>query len=100
MTATLAFAEHVAAAPALEANARQAASALYHVTTAILMSWEAAQPGRDARRALYARLILEHRLSAQDPLDADDDDWQGKAADILLSERPSPIAEIAGLLAG
>ena len=96
----LAFAERVAAAPELEANARQAASGLYHVTTAILMSWEAAQPGRDARRALYARLVLEHRLSARDPLEPDDGDWQGKAADILLSERPAPIAEIAALLEG
>ena len=32
------------------------------------MTWEAAQPGADARRALYARLVLDHRLSAQDPL--------------------------------
>jgi hypothetical protein len=94
----LAFAEGVAAAPELEANARQAASGLYHVTSAILMSWEAAQPGRDARRALYARLILEHRLNARDPLEPDDGDFQDKAADILLSERPAPIAEIAALL--
>jgi alkylation response protein AidB-like acyl-CoA dehydrogenase len=96
----LAFAEQVAAAPALEANARQAASGLYHVTTAILMSWEAAQPGRDARRALYARLILQHRLSARDPLEPDDDGWQDKAADTLLSERPAGLAEISGLLVG
>ncbi len=60
---TLAFAEHVAAEPALEHRARQAASALYHITSAILMAWEAAQPGADARRALYARMILDHRLS-------------------------------------
>ena len=43
-------------------------AALYHITSAVLMAWEAAQPGADARRALYARLVLEHRLSAQDPL--------------------------------
>jgi acyl-CoA dehydrogenase len=94
----LAFAEQVAAAPALEANARQAASGLYHVASAILMSWEAAQPGRDARRALYARLVLEHRLSARDPLAPADGGWQDNAAEILLSERPAGLAEIAGLL--
>ncbi|HEY7843175.1 MAG TPA: acyl-CoA dehydrogenase family protein, partial [Bradyrhizobium sp.] len=94
----LAFAERVAAEPGLEANARKAASGLYHVTSAILMSWEAAQPGRDPRRALYARLVLEHRLSARDPFEPDDGDWQDKAADILLSERPAGLAEIAGLL--
>jgi alkylation response protein AidB-like acyl-CoA dehydrogenase len=96
----LAFAERVAAAPALEADARQAASSLYHVTSAILMSWEAAQPGRDARRALYARLVLEHRLSARDPLEPGGGDWQDKVADLLLSGRQAPIAEIAALLEG
>jgi alkylation response protein AidB-like acyl-CoA dehydrogenase len=94
----LAFAERVAAEPGLEANARKAASGLYHVTSAILMSWEAAQPGRDPRRALYARLVLEHRLSARDPFEPDERNWQDKAADILLSERPAGLAEIAGLL--
>jgi alkylation response protein AidB-like acyl-CoA dehydrogenase len=55
----LLFAERVAAEPALEANARQAASAFYHITSAILMTWESAQPGVGARRALFARLVLE-----------------------------------------
>ena len=63
-----AFAESVAADPASEQNARQAASALYHITSAVLMTAEAARPGADARRALHARLVLEHRLSPQDPL--------------------------------
>src|SRR5580692_880786 len=80
---TLAFAERVAAEPALEASARQAASGLYHITSAILMTWEAAQPGADARRALYARLVLEHRLSAQDPLQPELSDWEREAAEIL-----------------
>jgi alkylation response protein AidB-like acyl-CoA dehydrogenase len=54
---TLHFAERVAADPASEQNARQAASALYHITSAVLMTREAAEPGADARRALYARNI-------------------------------------------
>ena len=66
---TLVFAESVAAEPTLEENARQAASNLYHVTSAILMTWEAAQAGTDARRALCARFVLEHSLSARDPLE-------------------------------
>ncbi len=95
----LAFAERVAAEAGREADARQAASALYHVASAILMSWEAAQPGRDPRRALYARLVLEHRLTARDPLAPDEDDWQGRAADLLLSEQPpASMAAIAELL--
>jgi acyl-CoA dehydrogenase len=51
---TIVFAERVAAKPTLEAAARQAASSLYHVTSAILMTWEAAhgkQPNRRRTRA-------------------------------------------------
>jgi hypothetical protein len=94
----LVFAERVAAEPAAEQHARRAASALYHITSAVLMTWEAAQAGADARRALYARLVLEHRLSAQDPLAPQENEWERKAAEILLSERSVAIAEIAALL--
>src|SRR3984957_2421379 len=95
---TLAFAERVATEPVLEATARQASSALYHITSAILMTWESAQPGADARRALFARLVLEHRLSAQDPLEPDASDWERGAVEILFSERSVSIAEVSGLL--
>jgi acyl-CoA dehydrogenase len=95
---TLMFAERVAAEPALEDRARQAASSLYHITSAVLMIWEAAQPGADARRALFARLVLEHRLSAQDPLEPHAGDWERGAAEIIFSERQVSLAEIAVLL--
>jgi acyl-CoA dehydrogenase len=95
---TLGFAERVAAEPALEASARQVASGLYHITSAILMVWEAARPGADARRALYARFVLEYRLSAQDPLEPHIGDWEREAAEILFGERRVALAEIVGLL--
>ena len=95
---TLVFAERVAAEPALEETARLSASALYHVTSAILMTWEAAQAGTDPRRALYARLVLEHRLSAQDPLEPRTGDWEREAAEIIFSEPKVSLSEIAGLL--
>src|SRR5450432_2110433 len=95
---TLAFAERVSAEPALEAAARQAASALYHVTSAILMTWEAAQPAADARRALHARFVLEHRLSTQDPLEPRVGNWERDAAEIIFSEYTVALPEIAGLL--
>src|SRR6266851_5665807 len=95
---TIVFAERVAAEPALEATARQAASALYHVTSTVLMTWEAAQPAADARRALYARFVLEHRLSPQDPLEPRVGDWERDAAQIVFSEHRVALAEIAGLL--
>src|SRR6478672_8592264 len=95
---TLVFAERVAAESALEESARRAASALYHITSAILMTSEAVRPGADARRALYASFVLEHRLDAQDPLAPGDDAREREAADIIFSERQVPLAEIAGLL--
>jgi acyl-CoA dehydrogenase len=48
--------------------ARQAASALYNVTTAAAMLDEARRLGSDRRLAL-ARLVVRHRLTAVDPLD-------------------------------
>ncbi|HWX05776.1 MAG TPA: acyl-CoA dehydrogenase family protein [Bradyrhizobium sp.] len=95
---TLAFAERVAAEPAFEASARQVASGLYHIASAILMTREAAQPGADARRALYARLVLEHRLSPLDPLEPHTGDWEHQAAEILFSDRSVSIAEVSRLL--
>jgi hypothetical protein len=96
----LAFADRVAAEPALEESARQAASGLYHITSAILMAWESAQPGTDARRALYARFVVEHRRSTQDPLSPRHGDWEREAAELIFSERKVAIAEVAGLLDG
>ena len=94
----LAFAERVAAEPALEANARRAASSLYHVTSAVLMTWEAGHANVDARRALLARLVLEHRLSAQDPLAPAAFDWEGTAADLIFAERKLSLADVSALL--
>jgi alkylation response protein AidB-like acyl-CoA dehydrogenase len=95
---TLVFAERVAAESAMEANARQAASALYHVSSAILMTWESAQPGADARRALHAQLVLDHRLSAQDPLAPRPGDREREAAELLFSQRKVELPEVAALL--
>lgn len=47
---------------------RRAASALYHVTTAIIMAWEAARMQPDFRRLALAHLVLRHRLLPFDPL--------------------------------
>ena len=80
----LAFAEQVAAEPDAEATARLAASALYHATSAILLAWEGSQPGVDARRALLARFVLEHRLTARDPLAPANDAWERDSIDIVL----------------
>ena len=49
---------------------RQAASALYHVTSAAAMAWEAGQL-QDPDRLVLARMVLVHRVLPRDPLQAD-----------------------------
>jgi alkylation response protein AidB-like acyl-CoA dehydrogenase len=55
---------------------RQAASALYNVTTAAAMAWEGERLDHPRRLAL-ARLVLKHRVLPRDPLDAELDDEAG-----------------------
>jgi acyl-CoA dehydrogenase len=50
-----------------ESMARQGASALYHLTSAVALSWEAAKTG-STRRQLLAQLVVIHRLRPRDPL--------------------------------
>ena len=66
-------AEQVAMAGAAgEHAARQAASALYHASTAVAMVWEAGRIGC-TRRMRLAQTVLRLRLLPQDPLGADDE---------------------------
>lgn len=94
----VAFAERTAAGPGSETNARLAASALYHATSAVLLAWEASRTGVDARRALLARFVLEHRLTAHDPLAPANDTWEQAAIQIVLGDKPVSLAEVAPLL--
>jgi hypothetical protein len=63
-----------------------------------LLAWEGAQPGVDARRALLARFVLEHRLTARDPLAPPNDAWEREATDIILAEAPALPTRVATLL--
>jgi hypothetical protein len=61
--------------------ARQAASALYHVASAIAMAWEGARGG-SAQRIAWAQLVLLHRVLPRDPLAASEvpHDWTAPAS--------------------
>jgi alkylation response protein AidB-like acyl-CoA dehydrogenase len=50
-----------------EVLTRQAASALYHVTSAAAIAWEAGQL-QDPHRLALARMVLTHRVLPRDPL--------------------------------
>ena len=92
------LAESVARAPSGEPQARRAASALYHITSAILMAWEGTRSGADARRVLLARFVLDHRLSAQDPLAFENAAWEQEAMALLLDPKPVSLAKAAALV--
>jgi alkylation response protein AidB-like acyl-CoA dehydrogenase len=62
----IALARSAGAKPALT---RQAASALYHITSAAAIAWEAGRLG-DAARAGLAADVLHHRVLPSDPLAA------------------------------
>jgi len=85
---SIALAERVAAERQSEAAMRSAASALYHVTSAVLLAWEGSQPDVDARRLLLSRFVLEHRLTGRDPLSPPDDAWEREAIDLILCDAP------------
>jgi len=97
------FARVVGADPEREADARRAASALYHAASATLLAWEAArvhEASGDARRLLLSRMVLDHRLSARDPLAPADGPLEAQAAALLLDDEPVPMARAAALAAG
>jgi acyl-CoA dehydrogenase len=65
----------------------------------VLLAWEGARNPADARRALLARFVLEHRLSPKDPLEPEAADWEAPAIAALLEDVPVPLARVSSLLA-
>ena len=92
-----AFATEVAVRAENEDWARLAAAALYNTTSAVLMAWEASQSG-NGKRLLLSRMILEHRLSPEDPMAMRDNRWESQAADLLLRDGNVSLAEAAPLV--
>ena len=83
-----------------ETMARKASDALYHVTSASLLAREGAQLGtqdQDARRLILARMVIDHRLSPQDPLAIPQDEDPITVA--LLAQRKVSLAEAQELVA-
>ncbi len=95
------FAEEVASAPENERFCRVAAGLLYHSATMILMASEGARAGsvgRDARRLLLSRFVLEHRLLRNPLTSIESQRWEEEAIDLLLDEKPIPHEKAASLL--
>ncbi len=92
-----AFATEVASRAENEDWARVAAGALYNVTSAALMAWEASRSG-NGKRLLLSRMILEHRLSAEEPLAIRENRWESQAADLVLIGADVKLAVAAALV--
>ncbi len=76
---------------------RMAAGALYNAATAVLMAWEAVRLD-NGRRLLLSRMVVEHRLSAQDPLAPSNEAWEERAAAFLLGEGAVTLDQAATLV--
>lgn len=86
----------VAKAKEQEVHCRQAVSALYHATTAALLTWEAgriyAMRG-DARRLVLAKLVLEHALAPRNPLAVGSPERESRLGERLLGDAPVAMSD-------
>ena len=96
------FAREVAGRADNEAEARRATSLLYHVASAVALTWEGGRIHEmrgDARRLLLSRLVIDHRLQASDPFRLTENSVQRAISGHLLGGRAAGMAEVGELLA-
>ncbi len=95
----VAMARRVAQDRTNESEARRVTSLLYHVSSAVLLAWEAGQIAErrgDARRLVLSRLVFEHRIRPRDPF-ALSDGFDQLAADVLLGSQIPSLADVQAL---
>lgn len=76
---------------------RRAASALYHISSAIIMAWEAARMQPDYRRLALAQLVLRYRLLPSDPLAGPERESGASALRAILDECPISLDDALSL---
>ncbi|WP_261510307.1 acyl-CoA dehydrogenase family protein [Burkholderia multivorans] len=81
-----------------DARVRQAASALYYASAAVLMACEGAQLAPDYRRLALAHLLVRHKLLPVDPLAPSSRDDEAAAFDTLLRGAPVSLDVALDLL--
>ena len=95
------LAGRIASSPENEIESRHATTMLYHAATAALMAWEASAIHKhrgDARRLLWSKLVLDHKLNARDPFAVSDTAREEAIAACLLGDEPASMAEVAEML--
>src|ERR1700716_2982194 len=81
------FAREVATRTDNEAEARRATSLLYHVASAVALTWEGGRIHEvrgEARRLLLSRMVIDHRMSGNDPFRLTENDAQRAITGHLL----------------
>ncbi|RYX85342.1 MAG: DNA alkylation response protein, partial [Bradyrhizobiaceae bacterium] len=97
----ISFAHEVAARADNEGDARRATSALYHVASAVAMTWEAHRIHErrgDARRLLMSRLVIDHRLLTPDPFAVIETESHKAIVAHLLDDRDIGMQEAGRLV--
>jgi hypothetical protein len=79
-------------------SVRQAGSALYHASTAVLMACEAVSLAPDYRRLALAHLVLRHKLLPFDPLDVQSAAHEDGVIDALVNGRAVTLEQALQLL--
>jgi hypothetical protein len=77
---------------------RQAGSALYHASTAVLMACEGVRLAPDYRRLALAHLVVRHKLLPSDPLDLRGTAHELDVIDALVHDRDMTLDEALELL--
>jgi acyl-CoA dehydrogenase len=97
----IALAREVAGRADSEAEARRSTSVLYHVASAVALTWEGSRiyaMRGDARRLLLSRLVVDHRVSVCDPFKLTNDGMERAVTSHLLGDRAVDMAEVGELL--
>ncbi len=84
-----------------EAHYRHAVTTLYHALSAAVMGVEGARLNEtkgDARRLLWSKLVLDHKLTPRDPYASPAPHQDDALATTLLGPTRMPLAQIAPLL--
>jgi hypothetical protein len=98
----IAFAQVVAARADNEAEARRATSTLYHIASAVSLAWEGGRIHEmrgDAKRLLLSRMVVDHRLTVQDPFKPVVDGAERAMAAEVLGDHAVSMERAAALLA-
>ncbi len=79
-------------------SVRQAGTALYHASTAVLMACEGVRLAPDFRRLALSHLVLRHKLLPFDPLDVQTSSDENDVIDALVNARSVTLDQALQLL--